>query len=410
MNTLHYDYFIAIAENKTLSQAARTLHVSQSVLSRYLKNLEEETGIRLFLTSSGCYTLTQAGQIYLKSARKIQLLQSQLHQKLTLLEQDSPNEVRFGIPPIRGGAALAYIYPYLLEQYPYIQVSVTNEGSASLHEKLLAHQLDFILLMIDDCELQRKYDYLFFSLEQKQILLGIPSFHPLYDKGGTATAPAALSVSELSAMEDAPFILPDIGTVIGERVSRFLEQNHLKFNIQLKTSNRLTNEHLLAEGSYAGFLDEASAFGLPQLHYFFTSRYAHSFEGFAFRKGHVLTPMEKFFYLSGIPTPAPGKFCIFVSGRKHQTNSERIWRRLLMNSRIYEYLLAIEEEQNISRAAARCLLSQPALSQQLKIFEEKLGFPVFARSKSAMLPTERGKSCWRPQGRLQKQSRSFRML
>ena len=80
MNTLHYDYFIAIAENKTLSQAARTLHVSQSVLSRYLKNLEEETGIRLFLTSSGCYTLTQAGQIYLKSARKIQLLQSQLHQ------------------------------------------------------------------------------------------------------------------------------------------------------------------------------------------------------------------------------------------------------------------------------------------------------------------------------------------
>lgn len=113
---------------------------------------------------------------------------------------------------------------------------MTNEGSASLHEKLLAHQLDFILLMIDDCELQRKYDYLFFSLEQKQILLGIPSFHPLYDKGGTATAPAALSVSELSAMEDAPFILPDIGTVIGERVSRFLEQNHLKLNIQLKTS------------------------------------------------------------------------------------------------------------------------------------------------------------------------------
>ena len=50
------------------------------------------------------------------------------------------------------------------------------------------------------------------------------------------------------------------------------------------------------------------------------------------------------------------------------------------------YLLAIEEEQNISRASARCLLSQPALSQQLKIFEEKLGFPVFARSKSAILP------------------------
>ena len=29
---------------------------------------------------------------------------------------------------------------------------MTNEGSASLHEKLLAHQLDFILLMIDEME------------------------------------------------------------------------------------------------------------------------------------------------------------------------------------------------------------------------------------------------------------------
>lgn len=62
-----------------------------------------------------------------------------------------------------------------------------------------------------------------------------------------------------------------------------------------------------------------------------------------------------------------------------------------MNSRIYEYLLAIEEEQNLSRAASRCWLSQPALSQQLRSYEEKLGFPVFERSRSAMIPTSRGK-------------------
>lgn len=62
-----------------------------------------------------------------------------------------------------------------------------------------------------------------------------------------------------------------------------------------------------------------------------------------------------------------------------------------MNSRIYEYLLAIEEERNLSRAAARCWLSQPALSQQLKSFEQKLGYTVFDRSKSSMIPTKHGK-------------------
>ena len=81
-----------------------------------------------------------------------------------------------------------------------------------------------------------------------------------------------------------------------------------------------------------------------------------------------------------------------------------------MNSRIYEYLLAIEEEQNISRASARCLLSQPALSQQLKIFEEKLGFRSLRVPNLLFFRLNAEKSCWRPQSRLQKQSRSFRML
>ena len=65
-------------------------------------------------------------------------------------------------------------------------------------------------------------------------------------------------------------------------------------------------------------------------------------------------------------------------------------KAFIMNSKIYEYLLAIYEEQNISRAAARCYLSQPALSQQLKIYEEKLGFPIFERSRTSMTPTKQG--------------------
>ena len=162
MNILHYDYFIAIAENKTLTQAAHALHVSQSVLSRYLQNLETDTGIRLFATASGSYELTEAGTLYLKSARKIQFLQSQLHQKLNGAR--TPNLLRFGIPPIRGGASLAYIYPYMLERYPSLHVSVTNEGSTLLHQKLLAGELDFILLMIEDMGDKKPLDFHFLPL------------------------------------------------------------------------------------------------------------------------------------------------------------------------------------------------------------------------------------------------------
>ncbi|MCI6947913.1 MAG: LysR family transcriptional regulator [Oribacterium sp.] len=295
MNILHYDYFIAIAENKTLTQAAHVLHVSQSVLSRYLQNLEADTGIRLFATASGTYQLTEAGSIYLQSARKIQLLQSQLQQKL-YASHAQPNLLRFGIPPIRGGASLAYIYPYMLERYPSLHVSVTNEGSTLLHQKLLAGELDFILLMIEDMGDKKPLDFHFLPLEKKRILMGIPSFHALYVQGGTATAPSVLSIEDFTLMEDAPFVLPDDRTVIGRCVNHFLKSHQLQLNIQLQTSNRLTNHQLLMEGSYAGFVDEESAARISGLRYFTLPGLPALTEGMAFPLYHTLTDPERFFF------------------------------------------------------------------------------------------------------------------
>ena len=41
-------YFKAIAESKTMSEAADKLHISQPSLSRALRQIEEETGVQLF--------------------------------------------------------------------------------------------------------------------------------------------------------------------------------------------------------------------------------------------------------------------------------------------------------------------------------------------------------------------------
>ena len=294
MNILHYDYFIAIAENKTLTQATHALHVSQSVLSRYLQNLETDTGIRLFATASGSYELTEAGTLYLKSARKIQFLQSQLHQKLNGAR--TPNLLRFGIPPIRGGASLAYIYPHMLERYPSLHVSVINERSTLLYQKLLAGELDFILLMTEDRMDLKPLDVHFLPLEKKRILMGIPSFHALYVQGGTATAPSVLSIEDFALMKDAPFILPDELTVIGRCVNHFLKSHQIQLNIQLQTSNRLTNHQLLMEGNYAGFVDEESATHISGLRYFTLSGLPALTEGMAFPLYRTLTDPERFFF------------------------------------------------------------------------------------------------------------------
>ena len=43
------DYVIAVAECRSISQAAEMLYISQPSLSRYLSNLENELGVNLFV-------------------------------------------------------------------------------------------------------------------------------------------------------------------------------------------------------------------------------------------------------------------------------------------------------------------------------------------------------------------------
>lgn len=48
-----------------------------------------------------------------------------------------------------------------------------------------------------------------------------------------------------------------------------------------------------------------------------------------------------------------------------------------MTFQTLDYIIAIAEERSISRAADRLLISQPALSRQLKRLEDQLGRKAF---------------------------------
>ena len=61
-----------------------------------------------------------------------------------------------------------------------------------------------------------------------------------------------------------------------------------------------------------------------------------------------------------------------------------------MNTKVLEYIIAIAEEQSVSRAAERFYLSHPALSAHLKKLEKELGTPLFQRSSKGVQPTPAG--------------------
>lgn len=69
-----------------------------------------------------------------------------------------------------------------------------------------------------------------------------------------------------------------------------------------------------------------------------------------------------------------------------------------MEIRTLTYFMAVAEERNLTRAAARLHIAQPSLTKQLKILEEELGTSLFVRGKRGMEPTREGEYLYR-QGR-----------
>lgn len=87
-------YIVSVAENGTITEAAKKLYISQPSLSNAIKDIEEEVGITIFIRSRAGIVVTPEGMEFVGYAR-------QVLRQMELLEDKyisyTPGKIRFGV-------------------------------------------------------------------------------------------------------------------------------------------------------------------------------------------------------------------------------------------------------------------------------------------------------------------------
>ena len=63
-----------------------------------------------------------------------------------------------------------------------------------------------------------------------------------------------------------------------------------------------------------------------------------------------------------------------------------------MEFREIRYALSVAKERSFTKAAARLNISQSAVSEQVRLLEDEIGFPLFRRTSRGIELTERGRT------------------
>lgn len=74
MELRHLRYFVAVAESLSFTKAAETLKIAQPSLTRQIRNLEEEIGVRLLDRTRQPVVLTAEGRSFLADSRRVLVL------------------------------------------------------------------------------------------------------------------------------------------------------------------------------------------------------------------------------------------------------------------------------------------------------------------------------------------------
>lgn len=167
LNIKHAQYILAVHRVGSITEAAKQLYISQPSLSQTIKQAEEQLGTPIFNRDTVPLTLTYAGQMYVKAAREVMSIDTNLLNEIEEIKKESHGRMRLGFSVQRGMQLLPLVIPEFTKKYPYVRIELHEHGSDILEQMLMEGVCDLALITTTPKRKELNYEL----LENEEIVL-----------------------------------------------------------------------------------------------------------------------------------------------------------------------------------------------------------------------------------------------
>jgi LysR family cyn operon transcriptional activator len=213
------EYFIAVCEELHFTRAAEKLGISQPTLSHQIQLLEQRVGAPLFLRIGKKIFLSEAGHILLKHSTQVfyELKQAQL--SIDELQGLKRGRLRIGCA---GNHLLTSSLISFHQQYPGIELSVTELATDDTKEALLMNRLDLgvVFLPLEDDQLDNV------PLFQEELQLAVSKAHEL----------AKADSVRLQDLRNYPLIMLQQKFVVRQMLNQYCKEAGVELQISMELS------------------------------------------------------------------------------------------------------------------------------------------------------------------------------
>ncbi|WP_029089400.1 LysR family transcriptional regulator [Brevibacterium album] len=175
--------FIAVAEEGSVSRAARRLALTQPPVSRRVQHLEGRLGCRLFRRSSEGMVLTAVGEQFLRDAYRITALVAESFDRARMQGGEAKGEVEVGFTSISTYAVMPKLLKLTAAYTPGLDVRIAERISPQQIDLVSRGRLDlgFVRPQRLPSNVRRRV------VERAPVIALVPRRHPLAEQPGPLT-------------------------------------------------------------------------------------------------------------------------------------------------------------------------------------------------------------------------------